>query len=258
MAEDVTVRQLSNQRYNYCRDICKSVTTKGVRKINSSAFNQSIVISKIKDVTCHSESWAGTVIVENDGVFGNNFLTCMWVEVPSLHSLRQLCALCWEKAAAGSVLCQAWLWLPMQQHSTTELQCSTGTAAPPRKRASSGSNATASNPADLLSACLALVSFLPYAGHFCPYYGQLKYCHPDALNVLSLPWGVRHCELGWTASASQKGGSWQQAAVPSVFSQPLIKLWDSFYSCAVLEKLEACMDLHNGRVCPRAHRRGNC
>lgn len=69
---------------------------------------------------------------------------------------------------------------------------------------------------------------------------------------------ARNCKLGWTASASQKSGSWQQAAVPSVFSQPLIKLWDSFYSCAVLEKLEARMDLHDSRVCPWADRRGNC
>lgn len=88
-----------------------------------------------------------------------------------------------------------------------ELQCSTEKAAPPRERASTGHNATASNPTDLHSAYLAPISFLPCVGHFCPYCGELKYCYPDALNVLSLHWGVRCCKPGWTASASQKGGS---------------------------------------------------
>lgn len=78
MAEDIPVRQFSNQRYNYCGDICKSVIRNSVHKIISSAFNQSILISKIKYVACHSESQAGTVIMENDGAFGNNFLTRMW------------------------------------------------------------------------------------------------------------------------------------------------------------------------------------
>ena len=77
-----------------------------------------------------------------------------------------------------------------------ELQCSTEKTAPPRERASTGNNATASNPADLRSACPPPISFLPCVGHFCPYCGKLKYCHPDALNVLSLPWGVRCCKLG--------------------------------------------------------------
>lgn len=104
--------------------------------------------------------------------------------------------------------------------------------------------------------CLALISFLPCVGHFCLQCGELKYCPPNVLNVLSVPWRMRCCKPGWAARASQKGGIWQQAELPNVFSQPLIKLWDSFYSCALLEKLEACMDLHDGRVCPWAYRRG--
>lgn len=79
MSEDIPVRQFSNQGYNYCGNICKSVSRNSVHRIMSSALNQSIFISKIKYVVCHSESRAGTVITENDGAFGNNFLICMWV-----------------------------------------------------------------------------------------------------------------------------------------------------------------------------------
>lgn len=157
-----------------------------------------------------------------------------------------------EKAAVGSALCQTGMGFPMQQPSTAELQCSTEKPAPPWGRQTQGIMQLAC----WHSRCLAPISFLPCVGHFNPQCGELKYCPPNVLNVLSVLWGMRCCKPGWAARASQKGGSWQQAALPNVFSQPLIKLWDSFYSCAVLEKLEACMDLHDGRVCPWVYRRG--
>lgn len=207
-------------------------------------------ISKIRYVSCHSETWAGAVITENKGAFGNDFLAFAGVQVPRMGTSEQLHPLCWA------------LWRRQQWdlHSarlgwasscSSQAQQSCGAAW--RRLHHPGNNATASKLAGWHSRCPAPISFLPCVGHFCPQCGEFKCCPPKVLSVL---WGMRCCKPGWAARASQKGGSWQQAALPNVFSQPLIKLWDSFYSCAVLEKLEACMDLHDGRVCPWVYRRG--
>jgi len=95
VAEDIPVRQFSNRRCNYCANVCKSVTRNGVHNIISSAFHQSIFISKIKCAACHSESQAGTVLTEKTGAFGNTFLQCLWELVPRMHTSRQLHLLCW-------------------------------------------------------------------------------------------------------------------------------------------------------------------
>lgn len=88
-----------------------------------------------------------------------------------------------------------------------ELQCSTGKAAPARVRASTGKTQLRVTRLTYTQLTWHPSRFSPCAGHFRPYRGGLKYCHPDVLNVLILPWGVRCCKPGWTASASQKGGS---------------------------------------------------
>lgn len=178
-----------------------------------------------------------------------------WGWTPQNSSTR--CAGHCGEGSSGTCTLPDWDGLPRAaaKHSRAAVQHE-GEACTTQGEANTGNNATVSKLPSWCSRCLAPVSFLPWVGHFCPQCGELKYCPPNVLNVLSVPWGMRCCKPGWAARASQKGGSWQQAALPNVFSQPLIKLWDSFYSCAVLEKLEACMDLHDGRICPWVYRRG--
>lgn len=159
MAEDIPVRQFSNQRYNYCANICKSVTRNGVQpSIRANSFPE-------------LNMWAVTVRVElaqlsqrKIGLWEINFShACGYksedacLEKSSIH-----CAGCCGKD--WSVLWQTWMVSPCS--SKEQQSCSAAQKKlqyPGREQAQ-----------EITQPRVTWLTYIQHAWHpspFCPWWG---------------------------------------------------------------------------------------